>query len=299
MPRRARWKDDLDDWERALRDNFAPITTIDTYIPNVRAAYRWGTQNGWPDNPRKLEPAHIYDYYGHIQGLRSKTQATYMASLMQFVKFLKAPRVMNMRIRITAERGEVYWLELEQVLHLFRTAPNPRCLAAEVILACTGIREIELRTLRSDMMTPQWLIVNSGKGRRGRKVPLDEEFWTLLRPYTEWRAGYAARWGDSPYFMVHPERVQPESGRLLPYQESSISKMLRKHGLSQGIEHANAHSWRRFFGRDLYYNQCPPTQIQRYYGHVNLEQTMQYIGVTEEMDQAAMRRFRSRFLPHL
>lgn len=299
MPRRARWKDDLDDWERALQEEFAPVTTIDTYIPNARAAYRWGTKNGWPDNPRKLEPAHIYAYYDHIQGLRSKTQATYMASLMAFVKHVRAPNVANMRIRIKAERGEVYWLEKEQVLHLFRTAPFPRCLAAEVIMACTGIREIELRSLRSDMLTRDWLHVSSGKGRRARKIPLDQEFWDLLEPYTEWRAAYAEKWGDSPYYLVHPERGLAETGPLLPYRESSISRMLKAHGDSQGIEHANAHSWRRFFGRDLYYNQCPPTQIQRYYGHVKLEQTMQYIGVTEEMDQAAMRRYRSRYLPHL
>lgn len=298
MPRRARWKDDLDSWERALRDEFAPRTTIKTYVGPVRAAYRWGVQNGWPENPRKLEPQHIYDYYDSIQGLRSKSQATYMMSLMQFIKHVEAPQVANMRIRIQAERGEVHWLEKEQVLHLFRTAPYPRCLAAEVILACTGIREAELRTLRTDMLSENWLHVTSGKGRKGRKIPLDEEFWQLLEPYTTWRAEYVSRWGDSPFFLVHPEHVlNGESGRPVPYAEGGISGMLRDHGLSQGIPHTHAHPWRRYFGRDLYFNECPPTQIQRYYGHATLEQTMQYIGVTEEMDQAAMRRFRSRYLP--
>ena len=160
-------------------------------------------------------------------------------------------------------------------------------------------KEMELRELRVQDVTDEWLIINAGKGRKGRKIPIDREFWTMLRPYLEWRQEYTKTWPDSPFFLVHPEHAPCERGPLTPYSVSGISEMLKRHGLSQGIEHGNSHPWRRFFGRDLYENDCPVSQIQRYYGHSSEQQTLDYIGITQEMDVRAMKRYRRSFLEEM
>jgi integrase len=219
-----------------------------------------------------------------------------MTILMEFVRYLRCPDVSHMKFRIKAERGEVFWLERSEVIHLFRTAPSPRCMAAEVVLAFTGIREKELRELRIHSVTDDWLHITAGKGRKARKIPIDEEFWQMLRPYLEWRREYSTKWPDSPYFLVHPENAGFERGPLVPFAEGGISDMLWRHGMSEGIKHSNSHPWRRFFGRDLFENDCPVSQIQRYYGHSSEQQTLDYIGVTQEMDVNAMRKYRRSYL---
>lgn len=299
MPRRARWKEDLDDWVRSLQSEGKSRKTVKEYRNGLRRTYTWGEANGWPANPRKLQPENIYAYYDHVQRYRSKTQALYMTILMEFVRHLRCPNVSHMKLRVRPERGEVHWLERSEVIRLFQTAPTPRCLAAEVVFAFTGIREMELRELRVQDVTDEWLIINAGKGRKARKIPIDREFWTMLRPYLEWRKKYTKTWPDSPFFLVHPEHASCERGSLIPYSASGISDMLKRHGLSQGIEHANSHPWRRFFGRDLYENDCPVSQIQRYYGHSSEKQTLDYIGITQEMDVRAMKRYRRSFLEEM
>lgn len=297
MARRARWKDDLDAWRAQMQRELASPGTVRVYSQRIRAIMAYGREHGWPANPRRLRPEHVQQYYDSIQGLASNTQAHYMTVLLCFLRFVKNQEVTGLRMRIRPERGEVYWPTQEQILTLFSTPPTPRCMAAEVVFTYTGIREMELRTLRTTAVKDKWLIVQAGKGRKARKIPIDDEFWQMLQPYLEWKEGYMRKWGSSPYFLVHPKvSGTVEHGPPMPYAEAAISQMVRKHGESLGYEHITAHSFRRKFGRDLYYAGCPPTQIQRYYGHTSLSQTMEYIAIEDEVSREAMMRYRPSYL---
>lgn len=295
MPRRAKWAEDMIAWEEALYSEGKSPNTVETYLEAGSYAYRYGREHGWPINPRLLTPAHVYQYYESLQGHKSKTQATYMFGFMTLLKFVKNEGVKNLNLRIKPERGEVFWLEREEVMTLLERWPNPRILAARVLWTYTGIREIETRSLRKKSLTERWLSVESGKGRKGRKIPIDDEFWSMMQPYLEWRDQYERRWGPTDYFLAHPKEPLHQTGPLQPYSENVLSELSMVHGRSIGILHASSHPFRRQFGRDLYYNECPPTQIQRYYGHKTLEQTMEYIGVMEEMSWDAMQKYRSSY----
>lgn len=295
MPRRCKWAEDLDAWEAALYRDGKSQATVRNYTVAAEYALRYAQDHGWPLNPRKLEPAHAYQYYGSIQGLRSKTQALYMHGFLAFLRFVKAKEMTDLNLRIRPQRGEVHWLTKEQVIALLERHPSPRILAARVLWAYTGIREFESRTLRKRNLTEKWLYVEAGKGRKARSIPIDDEFWAMMRPYQEWREIYERKWGATPYFLAHPENSLNQTGPLKPYTANVLSKLSREHGLSIGIAHATSHPFRRQFGRDLYDNGCPPTQIQQYYGHSTLEQTMDYIGKREEISWQAMRTYRSSY----
>ncbi|MDW5562565.1 MAG: site-specific integrase [Methanomassiliicoccus sp.] len=295
MPRRSKWAEDMDAWEAALFGEGKSPNTVETYLEAADYALRFAKEHDWPLNPRQLTPAHVYQYYENLQGYRSKTQATYMFGFMHLMKFVKNPGVKSLKLHLKPERGEVYWLEREQIMKLLECWPTERLLAARVLWIYTGIREVETRHLRKRNLTERWLSVESGKGRKARKIPIDDEFWAMMQPYLTWREQYERRWGKTDYFLAHPEDHLHVRGPLKPFSEGTLSEMSKEHGRSIGIEHANSHPFRRQFGRDLYYNQCPPTQIQAYYGHTTLEQTMRYIGVEEEIAWEAMKKYRSSY----
>lgn len=297
MPRTPPFKETIEAWEQEMLDSMVPETTIETYIGQAWRIFRYGKAHGWPMNVKKLEPAHYREYYQSIQGLASKTQATYMAGFTALLTYAENPHAEKCRVHLQPERGEVHWLERPQFIKLLQTAPNPRTLAAEVVFGYTGIREIEIRDLRERSVTDNWLIVHKGKRSKGRKIPIDDEFWKMLEPYTKWKAEYPAK---SDYFLVHPKSCRTPQGRgpLLPYQSQCASLMLTAHGLllDPPIVGLSAHWFRRMFGRELYYNQCPPVQIQRYYGHKTLAQTMDYIGINDEMSAEAMAKYRPKYM---
>lgn len=300
MPRPPPFKETIVAWDQAMvNDPQISPKTRDTYIPAAWRIFRFAQAHGWPMNVKKLEPRHYMEYYQSIQGLASKTQSTYMCAFTALLKFAENPYAAKCRVRIQAERGEVTWAERPQVIKMFQTAPNPRVLAAEVIFAFTGIREFEARALRERSLTDNWLIVNKGKRSKGRKIPIDDEFWAMLEPYMKWRAEYPAK---SDYVLVHPQYSNRGklggSGPLVPYQEYGLSLALHRHGesLDPQILGISSHSFRRYFGRSLYYAGCPPAQIQNYYGHKTLAQTMDYIGINDEMSREAMEKYRPKYL---
>lgn len=286
----------MDAWKEALLAEGKSLHTVDTYGDSAGYAYQYAKQHGWPMNPRQLKPEHVYQYYEEVQGHKSKTQVSYMFGFLALLRFVKNGSTSGIKLNIKPERGEVFWLTREEVMRLLECWPNSRILAARVLWTYTGIREYEARKLRKKSISERWLSVESGKGRRARKIPIDDEFWAMMQPFLEWRELYERKWGRTDYFLAHPKNQLSQTGPLVPYSEEVLSKLSRAHGLSIGIAHANSHPFRRQFGRDLYYNGCPPTQIQKYYGHATLEQTMQYIGVTEEMSWDAMQKYRSSYM---
>lgn len=272
--------------------------TRETYTESAWRIFRFGQTHGWPMNVAKLEPCHYMEYYQTIQGLASMSQATYMNAFTQLLHYAKNPYADQCRLKLRPVRGEVYWAERHQVIRLFQTAPSPRILAAEVVFSYTGIREMEARQLRERSLTDKWLIVQVGKRQKGRRIPVDEEFWQMLEPYVQWKDRYETKWGSSDYFIVHPEDARRMTGELVPYAAGGLSGAMVRHGLSlePPIPHMNAHSLRRYFGRSLYEAGCPATQIQGYYGHSTLQQTMDYIGITDEMSWDAMAKYRPKYL---
>lgn len=301
MPRTPPFKETIEAWQQdMLNDPKISPNTVRTYIQGSWRVFNYAVQHDWPLNVKKLEPRHYSEYWRSIQGLSSKTQSTYMCAFSRLLAFAQNPYAERCTIDLIPVRGEVFWLERPQIIRLFRTAPHPRVLAAEVLFTYTGIRDFEGRELRTRSLTDNWLIVQSGKRRKGRKIPIDNEFWKMMDPYLEWKAQAVEAFGRSDYFMVHPRVPNNKcpKGPLVPYVQNGLSKMCMEHGLSLDppIPHTNAHPFRRYFGRSLYEAGCPLSQIRDYYGHKTLAQTEAYIGINEQMSAEAMEKFRPKYL---
>jgi integrase len=283
MPRRARWKDDLDAWVSEMEAQNVPDATIRTYKGAVRRAWTYGERAGWPAHPAKVEPSHVRQYLEHLRRYPPCTQATYGNGLLQFLRRWNG-KFEKFRLRIRPERVNVDWLTVEEVALALATAANPRTLAMEVLMAYTGIRVGELLSLRMCDLHEDYISV-VGKRSKARNIPVTPEFWQALEPYMEWR-----RRQDGLLFLLHPSRDGP-----VPYCYGSVRNNLVLHAKRLG-RHLSPHTFRRSYGRHLYKMGMPLPEIQRLYGHASVEMTIRYLGIVQEDLASSLAKFQPSYL---
>ena len=143
------------------------------------------------------------------------------------------------------------------------------------LLYVTGIRREELAKIKlSDIDQKRGLITVIGKGNRERLVPIGDTTLEELKQYLDIRAVYAInKQSDSPCLLLN------RSGD--PLTVRSINRLVRKYGMSEGIE-MTPHTLRHSFATHLLENGADLLLIKEILGHQSLSTTQKYTHVTAE-----------------
>lgn len=284
MPRKPTFKIRMEEWIEDCEARMLSRHTVNTYRKALSRVWRFARERGWPMDPTKITGHHVRDYYESLEDLATNTQISYMHVLLSFLKFGGNQNLERINLRIKPARTRVNWLSEGEVGLAIRFAHYPVLKAMLVIMSYTGMRVGELVRLQTKDLEDQQVTIR-GKGRKGRVIPLDKEFWAEMGSYLMLRATME----DHPRFLVHKA-----GSRMVPYTEGGINWAVKNYGRSLNL-HMTPHTLRRSFGRHLYLRGCPLAQLKELMGHSNVEMTIQYLGIGDSDIQQAISLYRPNY----
>jgi integrase/recombinase XerD len=175
----------------------------------------------------------------------------------------------KLKIKITPVRKNVDWLTEEEVSYVISRIKNPRVRAAIVLMASLGLRREETTTIKLSDMHDTWVHVN-GKGCKDRNIPISKDVWAMLEPYMIWRRSIVPLDRDRDTFLLsrNKRRYTPDS------LASRIYETMKKFPF-----HFSAHTFRRTYGRLMYFAGCSLVKLKTWMGHATLEMTIRYLGI--------------------
>lgn len=277
MPRADIWKRRTEEYLAFKSDQMRSSKTLSIYRSVLRQAWMYAVKKDWP-HPKLVSRGQLREYYESAQHFSTSTQQLYVGTLIEFLIWSGNDQMRDVSFGIKVCRSRVNWLAPEEIGLLIKMAERPQLRGAVAVMAYTGIRVGELSQLRTADLTNTEMRIR-GKGRKERVIPLDQEFWDAIRPYSNWKDTQQ----DSEFFLFHVYRGSPR-----PYPVQTLDATVKEHGQRFGI-HVTPHTLRRSFGRHLYLNGCPLAQLSVLMGHSKLETTLMYLGIGDYDIQAAMK----------
>lgn len=148
--------------------------------------------------------------------------------------------------------------------------PNPRIATALEIQANTGLRIGDILSLRMSCIIKDGnryrfnMIEEKTKKRRNFIVPA--AVYDFLSEYVD-KYGVGA---DDVIFPITERAVQKHLRRVCDY-------------LGNGYDHISTHSFRKYFGTEIYYaNNCDLELVRRLYQHSSAAVTARYLGISDK-----------------
>ncbi|EQB67526.1 MAG: phage integrase family protein [Thermoplasmatales archaeon E-plasma] len=131
------------------------------------------------------------------------------------------------------------------------------------ILAYSGMRIGEMQKVNMEDIKEGMLYIRSEKGERDRYVPLPDDFLNRLEGYIK------------NYRMQSDQRslFTSDQGRM-PY--TYLRTMIKKIGIKTGMPELHAHSFRHFYGTNMYRTTNDLRMVQILLGHARIETTTIY-----------------------
>ena len=152
--------------------------------------------------------------------------------------------------------------------------PNNRLASALVVQANLGVRISDILKL-----TLSDIVYESGRYRldiveqktgKVRDFPIPDGLYTFLKNYAS-------------------ENHINQRARLFPVCERALQKQLAIVAEYLGIDGLSTHSFRKFYGTEIYYaNDCDIELVRRLYQHSSIAVTQRYIGVTSKRLEEAI-----------
>jgi site-specific recombinase XerD len=236
-------------WRRSLAAEHKSARTIQSYDEAARQFVAFLSGAGLPLAVASIRREHVETFLVDLRerGLSASTAANRYRSLQQLFRWLEdegeielSPMV-KMRPPAVAEQP-VDVLTEDELRRLFvarkgNTFDDRRDTALLRMLVSTGTRVGELAGLRvSDLELDAREAYVTGKGARGRVLPLSPKTIKALDRYLRLRVGHPH--ADEPWLWVG------KRGRV---GVSGVAQILRKLGDDAGVEHVHAHRFRHTF----------------------------------------------------
>lgn len=244
------------------------------------------------DRVTAIVPAHLSAYLADLdqRGLKGSTRQRKATTLRLFFRFL-----VHQRCLLASPADELTPPEKERALPRFLSETEykrllaaarhePRDLAIIELLLQTGIRRLELvNLLLTDVELPEkmprsekvlgQLTVRSGKGRKERRITLNDPACRALRSYLAIRP----KVDDAHLFLSKFKTGLGSWG---------VEDVVKKHLALAGIEGASVHALRHTFATQHVKRKTELRVVQEAMGHESLATTSRYVGlVREQMDQ--------------
>src|SRR5215211_3262348 len=270
--------------------NLAATTRVE-YLADLRdfAAFLKGSG---VDRVTAVAPAHLAGFLAELdrRKLKGSTRQRKATTLRIFFRFL-----VHQHYLLASPADELTPPEKESALPRFLSEAEykrllaaarhePRDLAIIELLLQTGIRRLELvNLLLSDVQLPEkmprgekvlgQLTVRSGKGRKERRITLNDPACRALRSYLAVRPHV-----DDPHLFLSKFRTGLGSW--------GVEDVVKKHLAIAGIEGASVHALRHTFATQHVRKKTELRVVQEAMGHESLATTSRYVGlVREQMDQ--------------
>jgi site-specific recombinase XerD len=286
MPRRALYRERSDEYLRMLSYKLRSPGTIETYAKEFKCAWIFAKDHDWPSDPKKILPEHIASYFEYLKDLSSSTQCGYTGLLLNFLKWCGNAHCKDIELRIKVARtGRVDWMTTIEMAKFIGMAKEPWEKAILAILSYTGCRASEAADLTMNDVKSGYVDFR-GKGRKGRRVPIDKEFLEEVHCYLEYRATLRT---NSNRFLVHQYH-----NRVLEFNGQTVGDVVAKYSRPFG-RHVSPHTIRRSWGRSLHLNGCPIETLSILMGHAKIEQTISYLGIRDSDLEAAINKYRPSF----
>jgi integrase/recombinase XerC len=267
--------------------------TMKCYLARVRHFGKWLDTRGLGDPEIHTLTLPTVRSYVHSIRARPRTVRTAIGTLRTFFGYFAESGAMEdnpalsikMPKKDAAERHLISDEDLEALLDGVSRNPSAfgaaRDTAVLSVLIYTGIRRSELLSLEVDhiSLNDERLLVQQGKGKKSREVPLCEEAVAALAAWLTIRKGL--RCDHNFLFTVDRKR------RL--YQNGLNSLMRRAKALAglRDDQSIHLHSIRHAMALRLYENGATITAIQNFLGHTDPTTTLQYLRFRERDLHAA------------
>ncbi|MBC7528117.1 MAG: tyrosine-type recombinase/integrase [Chthonomonadaceae bacterium] len=286
--------DSIEDYLRFLKhEQGAALTTYRNYHANLFHFHRWLIENGYPTPVLSdYNATTIRRFFYHVagRGLRPRTIYGYMIPLRSYGSFLVAQGVSTENPALTVKlpkkdaaiRQETSEEEITLLLdgirrqrHAYRAALTRAVLST---LIFTGLRRAEVCDLKLEHvhLKEGWLLVQQGKGKKSRKVPLCVELKDALAAYL------AMRWKDTAHDYVfsldRSRRVYFDGMRAIVDEAKHLA------GLGD-CDHITPHSIRHACATRLMRNGASLHEVMTWLGHTQLATTQRYLHTHEEQLQ--------------
>jgi site-specific recombinase XerD len=277
-----------------------------TFIHLVRY---WKTRFPHDSNPDlgHLTVEFLLDFLSDLEQSRHNACSTRnlrLAALKSFFKMIALlhPRYQTQarRIRmIPAKRAPQYtfdYLEKREVDTLFslidtQSRQGYRDLVILRTLYNTGARASELCALRlSDLNFPQKQLRLYGKGRKSRVVPLWDSSVAFLKTYLRVERNQPVT-GHEPFLFINQRRTRLTRSGLYRLCRQYLDRGRQKIPSLQYKRIHPVHGWRYTTASHLLLAGVDVTVIQEWLGHVSINTTCRYKGVSIETKRKALEKF--------
>lgn len=140
-----------------------------------------------------------------------------------------------------------------------------------------GIRVSDILEFKvRDVRDKDHVSIREKKTRKEKSFPINEELRPELNRYIK---------GKADYEWLFPSRQG--QGHLTRYQAYNI---LNEAGRRFGLERIGTHTMRKTFGYHFYQQTHDIVELQRIFNHADISITLRYIGISQDTQDAAMRR---------
>jgi integrase/recombinase XerC len=252
-----------------------------------------GEDEGFPPDPTRLEPHHLYAYLGHFNHYSFETRHRYFREVRCFFNWLvqagylqESPFRSLKNVRLPQRIVRPFSAdEVGQLLACCdpSIAVGARDRAILFTLLDTGIRCSELvQLLLADLdLDACRLRVLHGKGNKQRTVPFATRCQRALLRYLELRGDDAG-----PLFLAASHLHALKPGVAL--RPNGLKQMLRRLGRQSGLPKVHAHRFRHTFATWAIEQDARELDVQFLLGHSSPDMVRRYAS-TYSSEQAARR----------
>lgn len=277
-------------WMRTM--NFSP-NTVRARISQLSAFVEWCTQHHLA-RPKQVTKFALERYQRHLASVRSLTtnvkltvcaQRSRIVAVRTFFKWLSRKRYIRNnpawevdlpKAEIRLPKNVLTHAQVETVLALPDTS-TPLGLRDRAILEVfysTGVRRSELIKLKLHEVHAErgLLIVNQGKGKKDRIIPIGQRALSWIHRYIEdSRPRLVCRFHDASLFLSRTGRALSPTGISI-----AVSAYMRKGGL---VQRGCCHVFRHSMATAMLENGADIRYIQEMLGHADLKTTQIYTHV--------------------
>ena len=276
------------EWLEHLKNQHYSIMTVTkSYRWPVLAAFKGLKNKGYTTLIRAIGPEEALFVIQDVFKGRAKD----ITAWNQFLLYNNNPVVELLNYKINPiTRKTVDWLNLKEnedfkVRDAAIDLHERALIHAELFL---GMRKISVMRMQLEWLKGPVLDI-LGKGRHGGK-------WRTIAPYAGTTEIFAElkeehqRLAKKADLQWCPDNllVYYKGGKIKPHGSTSIDNILEKVSVRAEIEFSH-HTLRRTAGRRQWKAGVKIEEIAKFLGHDDIRQTMDYIGVTYDDTEAAMR----------
>jgi integrase/recombinase XerD len=284
--------------------------TIAAYKQSFMQLLRWWNlrfpQQLDPDLGQ-FQPAAMLDFLSYLNktlGNSSTTRNNRLAAVKSFFKMvsLLQPRYQNQCRQILAlpaqrtRRPKFDFLEKNEVDAVFASVDSQsqdgyRDLCILRTLYNTGARASELCAIRiADLNLEQKQVLLYGKGRKERTVPLFDSTTAFLRTYLKSERRVALTACRDSLFINQRRACFTRSGLYYLCSRYLAMAACKEPSIAKKKIHP-VHGWRRTTASHLLAAGISLPVVQDWLGHVSIETTCHYKGISMQTKKEALRKF--------